>query len=55
VERAEQREVLIRRGHNLVLGLEAEPAQHGVATVRRRRRQRDLRRLHADECREAAS
>ena len=52
-QRSEQAEVLVGRRHDLVVRTEAEAAEHDVAAVGRARRQRDLRRLGTDECRDA--
>ena len=52
-ERSEKSEVLVGRRHDLVLRVEREPPEDDVATVGRARRERDLQRLGADECRDA--
>ena len=48
-ERPEQAEVLVRRRHDLVAGLEPEPAEHDRAALARRRRQRHLLGRRTDE------
>ena len=52
-ERSEQAEVLVGRRHDLVVRVEPEPAEDDVAAVGRARRERDLQRFGADECRDA--
>ena len=52
VEGPDQAEVLAVARHDLVLRSEIEPGEHDVAAVRRRPRQRDLRRLDAEQRRE---
>jgi hypothetical protein len=49
VHRPEQPEVLLRRGHDLVLRLQVEASEDDVAAVRGRAGERDLLRLGADE------
>ncbi len=54
-DRAEQAEVLVGRGHDLVVRVEIETREDDVAALRRRRRQRDGARLRSHERREAAA
>ena len=54
-ERAEQAEVLVGRRHDLVAGLEPEPAEHDRAALARRGRQRHLLGRRADQRRRAAA
>ncbi len=55
VQRPEQPEVLLVRGHDLVVRAEPEPGEDDVAAVRGRRRQRDVVGGHADQRRQLAA
>ena len=55
VQRPDEPEVLVGRRDHLVAGREIEPGEHDVAAVGRRRRQRDVRGIAADECRDVGA